>query len=120
MNRHDPPCALHHELHQKSANDEQRESRGKNPDWDKDETTTRGDDDRAAAAPTLRKMTKNCAAADRAECIDNSDDRFLVYREATLRFEKCLIEILSPVRHIIERRHEEDDIDENRKGAPKC
>src|SRR5438552_18977533 len=97
MNRHDPPCALHHELHQKSANDEQRESRGKNPDWDKDETTNRGDDNRAAAAPTLRKMSKNCAATDRAECIDNSDNRFLVYGESALGLDKGLIKVLRSV-----------------------
>src|SRR6266704_5652336 len=98
MNRHDPPCALHHELHQKSADNQQGKGRRKNPKRDEDETASRSHNNRSAAAPTLRKVTKNCAAADRAQCVDNSDDRFLVYSEAALPLQKRLVEILRPVR----------------------
>ena len=31
MHRHDPPCALHHELHEKSADHESAVARRKNP-----------------------------------------------------------------------------------------
>ena len=56
--------------------------------------------------------TDHRSAADRAQGVNDGHHRFLADTEAALFFEERRIEILRAVRHVVERRHEKNGIEE--------
>src|SRR5438874_5698398 len=102
MYRHHSPCALHHELHEKSAGNEQHCPGRKHPRRNQKHPTNRRQNNATATAPALRKKTNDGATTNDADGMDESNRRLRADAEAALFFEKSRVEILSPVRHVVE------------------
>src|SRR6266480_1624006 len=94
---HNPPCALHHELHGKSANHQQGKTRGKNPTWNQKDSEHRCENDRPTPTPFLREMTDYRSAADCAKSVNDPGRRLLRHPIVALFAEECLIHVLGPV-----------------------
>src|SRR5438132_6186144 len=110
MYRNNSPGALHHELHGKPTDDKECEARRKNPEGNKDYSEYRSQNNRATAAPFLRQMTNHCSAADCANGVNDPRRGLLRHTIMPLFTEKSLIHVLGPMRHRVERRHQENDV----------
>ena len=106
-----PPCALHHELHEKTAGNQQRRPGRENPRRNQKHPANRRQNNAPATAPSLRKKADDGAATNHADGIDDGDRRFRADAEAALFFEKSRVEILSSVRHVVECGHEQGCVD---------
>src|SRR5207244_9389135 len=97
------PSSLHHELNQKSTYDEQGRVRRKNPKRDQQHSADRGEDDHAAAAPMLRKMTDDYATANRSQRINDTDHGLRAYAKAALLLQTRRVKVLCPMAHAVSR-----------------
>src|SRR5438045_9115530 len=111
MHRHHSPCPLHHELHEKSAGNEQCCPGCEHPRWNQKHPTNSRQDNAATTAPPLRKKTNDGTATNHTDGIDDGDRRFRADAKAALFFKKSRIEILSPVGHVVECGHEQGCVD---------
>src|SRR6266542_5688308 len=78
------PRALHHELNEKRAEDQQRRVRRKGPKRNHQDRQHKGRYHAPAPAETVRKQSKNNAAAQRANVVDHSDHSDLPGRKPAL------------------------------------
>src|SRR4026207_908917 len=106
MHRNDSPGALHHELYEKTAGNQERRPRRENPCRNQKHPANRRQNNAPATAPSLRKKAYDGSPTNHADGIDDGDRRFRANAKAALFFEKSRIEILSPVRHVVESSHE--------------
>src|SRR5437762_6403623 len=67
---HNSPCALHHELNQKSAHDKQRCARRENPKWNQEHPKCGRENNQTPAAPPLRKKSHHGTATDRTDRVN--------------------------------------------------
>src|SRR4029450_3948471 len=93
-------------------------SRRQNPRRNQKHSADRAENDRAPASPALREIANDGAAADCANGVDSRNHRLLTDSEAALSFQKCRIKILRAMRHVIERRHQQDDMNKERAVLP--
>src|SRR5437588_3395815 len=112
MDRHHPPRALHHELNEKSAQNQQGRARRKNPKRNEQHSANRWPNDGAAAAPLLRKMSNQSPATNHPDRINDCDLRCLVRIETALLLQIGCVKILRAMRHVVERSHEQRGINE--------
>src|SRR5205085_9849867 len=105
MHGHDPPGALHHELHGESAYYQKGETGRKNPQRNQDDSKRSSQYYRKTASPFLREIADHRSTADCTESINDPGRRLLRISIVALFAEKSLIHVLGPVRHRVERRH---------------
>src|SRR5437764_11077695 len=110
MHRNNSPGALHNELHGKPTDDQEREAWRKNPEGNEDYSKYGSQNNRSTAPPFLRQMTNHCSAADCANSVNDPSRGLLRHAIVTLFAEKRLIHVLGPMRHGVERRHQQNDV----------
>src|SRR6266487_6677831 len=110
MHRHNSPGTLYHELHGEPTDDKEREAWRKNPEGNKDYSEYGSQNNRATAAPFLRQMPNHCSAAYCANSVNDPSRGLLRHAIVALFTEKSLIHVLGPVRHGVERCHQQNHV----------
>src|SRR5437763_16282226 len=94
----------------KTADEEKGAAGGKNPERNNDYSESGSQDSRAPAAPFVRQMANHCSAADCANTVNDPCRGLLRHAIVALFTEKSLIHVLGPMRHRVERRHQQNDV----------
>src|SRR5262245_19719507 len=117
MNWHNSPCALHHELHGKSADHQKRVSWRKHPQGNQHDSKRGTQNNAPTTSPLLREMTNHCSTADCAESVNDSRRRLLRHTVVTLFAENCLIHVLGRVCHCVKSCHQQNNVKKERPVA---
>ena len=93
---------------------------GEGPKRDDRQGQQREDDDGLAPPDPLRQRADDDAADQRADVVDDHDSADGVGVELALHLEKLRVQVLRPVRHKGERRHQQDEVEEQAAVLPRC
>ena len=112
MGGNHPPRALHHELHRHGAAHEEREGGREGPERHQGETPDEGRNHGAPPADVVRPEPEHDAADDGADHRQRRQRGAPGRRESPVALEEGRVHVLRPVRHRVERRHEEREVAE--------
>src|SRR5580698_51256 len=102
------PCALHHELHEESAQREHGNCVRICPERNHWNGENRGDHDGSAAADSLRPCAEQNPAQQRADVIDDCDQPYGLRGELVVFLKERRIEILRAVAERIKGEHQDN------------
>src|ERR1700719_3660031 len=105
------PRALHHHLHQESADREPDRARGKSPERQHDERQRHSDNDDPPPPEAFGQRAERYAADDSADIVYDCDQADLMRGKAMLDLQESRVEILRPMTEEIEGSHQQDGID---------